>query len=112
MNVIKTHDINVWKAAILYRPEMLGGFDIAERHLLDFIAMTPSLQKNTTSKLSSVTRSVGGRGGGHRSECGFDITTESGDQPAMSAIKNKYFCLSERVYVPREEYKNMSKARQ
>ena len=64
MGGINTKALDACKSAILDSPEIQGGFDISARNFLEFISMTPYLQKNYTSKVSSVTRSGDGRGGG------------------------------------------------
>ena len=92
--------------------DMQGGFDIATRNFLDFIAVTPSLQNNATVKVSSVTRSGGGRIGGNGSDRGSSMPSDSDVQASMVAIKNKYFRGSERGYLTTTEYKKMSKAQQ
>ena len=55
MNSINTNALNACNAAILYSPYMQEEFDIAARHLIYFIDMTPSLQNNDTTKVSSQT---------------------------------------------------------
>ena len=91
INGINTNVIKDCKAAILDIIEIQGDFDISSRHLIEFISMILSLQKNATEKLSSITRSGGGRGGWHGSDCGSSITDECDVQAPMSAINNKYF---------------------
>ena len=59
MNGINTNALDAYKAAILDIPEIKGDFDIAERKLIDFIDMNPSIQKNSTEKVSSLTKSGG-----------------------------------------------------
>ena len=112
INGINTNATDAYKADILASPEMQGDFDIYVRHFLDFIAMNLSLQKNATAKVSSVTISGVGRGGGHGSERGYDIPSKSNVKAAMGAIKNKYLCGSKWGYVSTTEYKNFSKDRQ
>ena len=64
MNGINTNSLDTCKADILDSPEMQGDFDIAARNFIELITILPSLQKNDTAKVASVTRSGGGRGGG------------------------------------------------
>ena len=59
MHGINTNALNTCKSSILAIPDMQGGFDIAARKFLDFIAITPSIQNNATAKVSSVTRRGG-----------------------------------------------------
>ena len=99
INGINTNATDAYKADILASPEMQGDFDIYVRHFLDFIAMNLSLQKNATAKVSSVTRSGGGRGGGSVSDCENGMPTESYFQIAMGAIRKKYFRGYEQGYV-------------
>ena len=87
MNGIDTNDLDACKAPILAGPDMQGDFDIEVRHSHDFIAMTPSLQKNATFKVYSMNISGGVRGGGSGSDCGSGMPAESNVQYAMSAIK-------------------------
>ena len=87
MKGINTNYIDTCKAAILARPEMQGDFDIAARNFLDFISMTPYLQKNVTDKLSYVTRNGGEEGGGRGIDHISDMPGEYNVQAAMSAIK-------------------------
>ena len=106
---INTILLDACKAAILVRPEMQGDSDISARHFIDFIAMTPSLQKKFTAKVSSVNRSGGGRGGGRISDHGYSMPAESDVQATMGAIKKKYFRVSEQGYVTTAEYKKIYK---
>ena len=91
---------------------MQGVIDIAAKHFLEFIAMTPSLQNNSTAKLSSITRSGGGRWCGSRSDRGSGMPAESDVQALMSSIDNKYVRWSKREYLPTADYKNMSNSQQ
>ena len=77
MNGINTNSLDACKTSILDIPEMQGGFDIAASHFLEFISMAPYLQKNSTAKVSSVTRSGGGSGGGRGSGRGSGMPDES-----------------------------------
>ena len=74
--------------------------------------MTKSLQKNATAKVSSVTRSGGGRGGGSVSDCENGMPTESYFQIAMGDIRKKYFRGYEQGYVSVADYKKISKYQQ
>ena len=112
MNGINTNSLDACKTSILDIPEMQGGFDIAARNFLDFIATTPSIHNNATAKVSSTDRSGGRRRGGHGSDHGSDMPSESDVKTDMSAIKNKYIRGYERGYVTTVEYKNISKAHQ
>ena len=89
MNVIKTNTLDAFKSFILASPKMQGHFDIAVRHFLEFISMTPSLQKKNPAKVSSMSRSRSGRGVGRGSECTSEIHAESDVQYVMVAIKKK-----------------------
>ena len=100
MNGINTNAPDAYKEAILVSLEMQGGFDIAARNIFGFIAITPSIQKNSTAKLSSVIRSGLGRGGGRGSDRGSVMNSESDVQAAMVTIKNKYFRGYERDMSP------------
>ena len=103
MNGINTNALSDCKAAILARPDIQGDFDISARNFLDFIAMTTSLQNNSTAKLASMARCGGGRRGGSGSDCGSRIAVNSCVQSPMTTIQNKYFCGSEQGYVPTAE---------
>ena len=89
MNGINTNTIYAFKADILDISEMQGGFDIVASHFLDFIAMTPSIEKNTTTKVSFVTRGGGGRRCGLGNDCRSGMPSEFDVQYAMHTIKNK-----------------------
>ena len=110
MNGINTNALDAYKAAILDIPEIKGDFDIAERKFIDFIDMNPSIQKNSTEKVSSLTRSGGWRGGGRGGYGVSGISAESDVQADMGAITSKYFRGSERDYVPMAKYNKISKA--
>ena len=110
INCINTNALDACKEAILAITDMQGDFDIAARHFIDFIAMIPYLQKNSTNKVSYATRSGGGRGGGRRSDRGSGMPAESDVQADMGAITSKYFRGSERDYVPMAKYNKISKA--
>ena len=64
MNGVNTNTLGAYKADILDISDIWGDFDIVVSHFLDFIAMAPFLQKNSTAKLASVTGSGGRRGYG------------------------------------------------
>ena len=91
---------------------MQGEFDIGARHFLRFIAMTPSIQKNATDKVYSVTRSRSGRGSGNGSDRRSGMPGESDIQASMGAIKSKYFRGSEQGYVATADYKKIPKDQQ
>ena len=100
---IKTNALDAFMASVLASPEMQGDFDISETHFLDFMTMTPSIQKNVTAKVSFVNRSGGGRVYGRGSDRGFGMPADFDVQAAMVTIKNKYFHGYERVYFPMAE---------
>ena len=110
MNDISNNAPNACMEAIPNIPEMKGDFEIAVRHLLHFIDIPPSLQKNATSKVASVTKSGGRRGCESGSDRWSDMPEESNVQSVMNATNNKYFCGSERGNVSTVDYNNMSKA--
>ena len=84
-----TYSIFLHNADILARPDIQGEFDIKAINFLDFTSMALYLQKNTTSKVSSVARSRGGREGGSRSDRGLGMPANSDVQDAMGAINRK-----------------------
>ena len=89
MNGINTNTLDTFKASILASLDMQGYFDIAARHLLEFIKMNPSIQNNTTAKVSSVNRSGGGRVRGSGIDHESRMPAESDVHDVMSDIKEK-----------------------
>ena len=83
INGINTNTLNACKAAIPASQEMQGEFYIAAKNFFDFIAITPSIQKNATAKVSSMKRNGGGSG----SDCGSGMPVESDVQAAMSSSR-------------------------
>ena len=73
MQGINTNALNTCKSANMASPEMQGDFDIAMRQFLDFIAITPSIQNNATTKVSFVTKRGGGMVSGQGSDQGSDM---------------------------------------
>ena len=112
INGINTNALDDCKVDTLATPEMQRDFEISARHFLDFISMTPSLQNNSTAKVSSVIRNGGERGVRRGSDRGSVMPDKSDVQASMGAIKKKYFREYERGYVPTAKYKKMSKAQQ
>ena len=77
MNGTNTNTLNACKAAILAIPEMKGDFEITERRSLNFIAMIPYLQNNSTAKVAYVAGSV------VEGDLGAEVTADTACLPSL-----------------------------